>query len=161
MEFDWMLAVKAAITAALGAFSAFWGWLGWLIAAWVVLMALDYITGTAAAMKNGEWASHTAREGIWHKMGEVVVVIIAAFADGLLSIIMEQLPMVEIALPEIGLLLPLVLVWYAITELGSIAENAQRMGAPIPAWLIKLMANGKEAVDAAGDKLTGGGDSQE
>ena len=34
MEFDWMLAVKAAITAALGAFSAFWGWLGWLIAAW-------------------------------------------------------------------------------------------------------------------------------
>ena len=161
MEFDWMLAVKAAITAALGAFSAFWGWLGWLIAAWVVLMALDYATGTAAAMKNGEWASQTAREGIWHKAGEVVVVIIAAFADGLLSIIMEQLPMVEIALPEIGLLLPLVLVWYAITELGSIAENAQRMGAPIPAWLIKLMANGKEAVDAAGDKLTGGGDSQE
>ena len=156
MEFDWMLAVKAAIAAALGAFSAFWGWLGWLIAAWVVLMALDYITGTAAAMKNGEWASHTAREGIWHKMGEVVVVIIAAFADGLLSIIMEQLPMVEIALPEIGLLLPLVLVWYAITELGSIAENAQRMGAPIPAWLVKLMANGKDAVDAAGDKLTGG-----
>lgn len=156
MEFDWMLAVKAAITAALGAFSAFWGWLGWLIAAWVVLMALDYATGTAAAMKNGEWASHTAREGIWHKMGEVVVVIIAAFADGLLSIIMEQLPMVEIALPEIGLLLPLVLVWYAITELGSIAENAQRMGAPIPAWLVKLMANGKEAVDAAGDKLIGG-----
>ena len=156
MEFDWMLAVKAAITAALGAFSAFWGWLGWLIAAWVVLMALDYITGTAAAMKNGEWASHTAREGIWHKMGEVVVVIIAAFADGLLSIIMEQLPMVEIALPEIGLLLPLVLVWYAITELGSIAENAQRMGAPIPAWLVKLMANGKEVVDAAGGKLTGG-----
>ena len=156
MEFDWMLAVKAAITAALGAFSAFWGWLGWLIAAWVVLMALDYATGTAAAMKNGEWASHTAREGIWHKMGEVVVVIIAPFADGLLSIIMEQLPMVEIALPEIGLLLPLVLVWYAITELGSIGENAQRMGAPIPAWLIKLMANGKDAVDAAGDKLTGG-----
>lgn len=161
MEFDWMLAVKAGLTAALGAFSAFWGWLGWLIAAWVVLMALDYATGTAAAMKNGEWASHTAREGIWHKMGEVVVVIIAAFADGLLSIIMEQLPMVEIALPEIGLLLPLVLVWYAITELGSIAENAQRMGAPIPAWLVKLMANGKDAVDAAGDKLTGGGDSQE
>ena len=160
MEFDWMLAVKAAITAALGAFSAFWGWLGWLIAAWVVLMTLDYITGTAAAMKNGEWASQTAREGIWHKAGEVVVVIIAAFADFLLSIVMEQLPMVEIALPEIGLLLPLVLVWYAITELGSIAENAQRMGAPIPAWLVKLMANGKEAVDAAGDKLTGG-DSQE
>ena len=156
MEFDWMLAVKAAITAALGAFSAFWGWLGWLIAAWVVLMALDYITGTAAAMKNGEWASQTAREGIWHKAGEVVVVIIAAFADFLLSIVMEQLPMVEIALPEIGLLLPLVLVWYAITELGSIAENAQRMGAPIPAWLVKLMANGKDAVDAAGDKLTGG-----
>ena len=156
MEFDWMLAVKAAIAAALGAFSAFWGWLGWLVAAWVVLMALDYATGTAAAMKNGEWASHTAREGIWHKMGEVVVVIIAAFADGLLSIIMEQLPMVEIALPEIGLLLPLVLVWYAITELGSIVENAAAMGAPIPGWLLKLLALGKDAVDGAGNGLGGG-----
>lgn len=156
MEFDWMLAVKAAIAAALGAFSAFWGWLGWLVVAWVALMALDYATGTAAALKSGTWASHTAREGIWHKTGEVVVVIIAAFADALLSIVMEQLPLVEIALPEIGLLLPLVLVWYAITELGSIAENAQRMGAPIPAWLVKLMATGKDAVDAAGDKLTGG-----
>ena len=156
MEFDWMLAVKAAIAAALGAFSAFWGWLGGLVAAWVVLMALEYATGTAAAMKNGEWASHTAREGIWHKMGEVVVVIGAAFADGLLSIIMEQLPMVEIALPEIGLLLPLVLVWYAITELGSIVENAAAMGAPIPGWLLKLLALGKDAVDGAGNGLGGG-----
>lgn len=159
MEFDWMVAIKATVAAVLGAFSAFWGWLGWLMVVWVALMALDYATGTAAALKSGTWASHTAREGIWHKAGEVVVVIISAFADGLLAIVMEQLPLVEIALPEMGLLLPLVLVWYSLTELGSLVENAASMGAPIPSWLIKLLAIGKDAVDAAGDKLSGG-DSQ-
>lgn len=159
MEFDWMVAIKATVAAVLGAFSAFWGWMGWLVVVWVALMALDYATGTAAALKSGTWASHTAREGIWHKAGQVVVVIIAAFADGLLAIVMEQLPLVEIALPEMGLLLPLVLVWYSLTELGSLVENAASMGAPIPSWLIKLLAIGKDAVDAAGDKLSGG-DSQ-
>ena len=53
MEFDWMTAIKAGLTAVIGAFTAFWGWLGWLAFAWVVLMALDYITGTAAAVKAG------------------------------------------------------------------------------------------------------------
>lgn len=150
-----MLAAKAAIAAVVGAFSAFWGWMGWLMVTWVVLMALDYLSGTAAALKTGTWASHAAREGIWHKAGEVVVVIVAAFADWLLGIVMEQLPVVEIALPEMGLLLPLVLVWYALTELGSIIENAQVMGAPIPAWLVKLMEVGKGAVDKTGESLTG------
>ena len=52
-------------------------------------------------------------------------------------------------------LLPLVLVWYCITELRSIAENAALMGAPIPEWLRKLLEAGKQAVDDAGERLTG------
>lgn len=160
MEFDWMLAVKAAIAAVAGAFTAFWGWMGWLIVAWVVLMALDYVTGTAAALKNGQWASHTAREGIWHKAGQVVVVIVAALCDGILGTVVSQLPFVGLHLPDVGLLLPLVLVWYCLTELGSIIENAQAMGAPIPGWLVKLMEVGKGAVDQAGDKLSGDTDGK-
>ena len=157
MEFDWMLAVKAAITAALGAFSAFWGWLGWLIAAWVVLMALDYITGTAAAMKNGEWASHTAREGIWHKTGMIVVVIVAAGADLLLAAVLAHLPAIQLPVEFSGLICPIVLVWYIITELGSMAENAAEMGAPVPSWLLSLLEVAQDAVDSAGNKLDGDG----
>lgn len=156
MEFDWMLAIKATVAAVFGAFSAFWGWMGWLMVAWVVLMAMDYVTGTAAALKGGVWASNMARNGIWHKAGQVVVVIVAVIADGVLGVIVSQLPVVTLSLPECGLLLPLVLVWYTLTELGSIIENAARMGAPIPSWLTKLLAITKDAVDDAGDKLTGG-----
>ena len=45
------------------------------------------------------------------------------------------------------LVLPVILVWYIFTELGSIAENATDMGAPVPAWLTKLLAAGKQAAD--------------
>lgn len=155
MEFYWMRTAKTAVAAVVVALSAFWGWLGWLAAAWVVLMALDYLSGTAAALKNGQWASSTAREGIWHKMGQVVVVLVAALADTVLATVIKQLPVVELSLPQTGLLLPLVLVWYALTELGSIVENAGEMGAPIPAWLQKLLAVGKDAVDGAGNGMGG------
>ena len=43
-----------------------------------------------------------------------------------------------------GVVLPVVLVWYIFTELGSIAENAAAMGAPVPGWLVRILAQGKE-----------------
>ena len=36
------------------------------------------------------------------------------------------------------------LVWYVFTELGSIAENGAAMGAPVPSWLLSLLAESKE-----------------
>ena len=103
MEFDWMRALKGALTTIIGAFSAFWGWMGWLVVAWVVLMALDYATGTAAALKGGSWSSRAAREGIWHKTGEVVVVLVAALGDTVLATVVEQLPLhrAQIFLPQL------------------------------------------------------------
>lgn len=153
MEFDWMIALKAGLAAVIGAFSAFWGWMGWLVAIWVFLMAVDYLSGTAAAVKTGTWASKTAREGIWHKMGELVVVVVAALADRVLMVVVAQLPLIDIALPGTGLLLPMVLVWYCVTELGSILENAAAMGAPIPEWMIRILDSVEKKVDDAGDNL--------
>ena len=46
-------------------------------------------------------------------------------------------------------------VWYVIGELGSLAEHAVHMGADVPEWLPKILAAGKSAVDAAGDKIVG------
>ena len=40
-----------------------------------------------------------------------------------------------------------VLVWYIFTELGSIAENAAAMGAPVPGWLVRILAQGKEEAE--------------
>ena len=104
---------KAVVAAVCGAFTAAFGWLGWLVVAWAACMALDWVSGSAAAASKGQWSSGAARAGIWHKAGMLVVV----------------------------------LVWYIFTELGSIAENAAKMGAPVPAWLVRLLAEGKEKTE--------------
>ena len=52
-----------------------------------------------------------------------------------------------------GLICPVVLVWYVISELGSITENAVDMGAPVPGWLTKLLLVSKQAIDRAGEQL--------
>lgn len=145
--------IKLAITAMVGALSAVWGWMGWLVVGWVVCMAIDYISGSAAAAKAGEWSSSKARDGIWHKAGMVVVVLVSAGADMLLDIVVERIPAIQLPFELGGLICPVVLVWYIVTELGSITENAMAMGAPVPNWLSRLLAAGKNAVDAAGDAI--------
>lgn len=145
-----LLTFKAAIVAFFTALGSFLGWKGIMAIAWVAVMALDYISGTAAACKNGEWSSSTARQGLWHKGGMILVVIVAAIADGVMTIICEHLPL-GIAWPNI--ILPLVLAWYIITELGSILENAVKLGATVPCWLTKLMKASLKAVDNTGETV--------
>lgn len=143
------LAIKAAIVALCGGFTAAFGWLGWLIVAWVVCMVIDWISGSAAAAAKGEWSSAVARAGIWHKAGMILVVIVAALADCVLAMAVEHLP--GLAIDYSTLVLPMVLAWYIFTELGSIAENATDMGAKVPSGLTRLLAAGKQAVDKTAD----------
>lgn len=143
-----MAALKAAIAAGLAAIGTFLGWKGILLLAWVVVMALDYISGTAAACKEGQWSSTVAREGLWHKGGMICTVVVSALADWVLVLLSEHL---TIGLQWPGVVLPLVAAWYVITELGSILENAVKMGAKVPGWLIKLLKASAHVVEAAGE----------
>lgn len=55
---------------------------------------------------------------------------------------------------EYGVLFgPLVVAWYVITELGSILENAGKLGAPLPAWFKKAIGALQGSVDHVGEKL--------
>ena len=131
------LYAKAAVAALCGAFTAAFGWLGWLVLAWAACMA---------AASRGEWSSAAARAGIWHKAGMVVVVCVAALTDLVLNVAVENLPAFGdgVGFDFEGVVLPVVLVWYIFTELGSIAENGAAMGAPVPSWLLSLLAESKE-----------------
>lgn len=139
--------IKGAIALLLATLTALWGWLGWAIILWAVCVALDYASGTAAAKKAGEWSSAIARDGLWHKLGEIFAVLVAALCDISLSVVMEA---AGVPLPfEVGpVITPLVLLWYIITELGSITENAGRLGAPVPVWLQKSLKDYKKKLDA-------------
>lgn len=143
-----MLTVKTAIVAACTALGAFLGWKGVMLLAWVLVMALDYISGTMAACKKGEWCSATAREGLWHKGGMIAVVIVAAIADWIMVIVAEHIP---IGIQWPGIIMPLVLAWYIVTELGSILENAVKMGANVPGWLVKLLKSSANLMETAGE----------
>jgi len=145
---------KAAMAAVLGLLTGLWGWFGWLVVGWIGCMALDYLTGSLAAAKAGDWSSGKAREGIWHKMGMVIIVVVAAVADMLIRMVLDYIPAIQLPFHYCCVLAPIVLVWYIVTELGSIAENAAVMGAPVPKWLLKLLETVNETIDKAGDGLS-------
>ena len=147
---DTLVAIKAAIGVAITAISAFLGWRGVLAVVWVIAMLLDFGTGTAAAIVSGNWSSKVARMGIWHKAGMFAVVIVAALADLGLGVLCAT---IELGMSWPGMVMPLVLAWYIITELGSILENAVAMGAPVPAWLTRMLKASLSAVNkAAGEE---------
>ena len=147
---NYLTEIKIGIAAFFTALSAWLGWQGVMALVWVAAMAVDYITGTAAAMKEGQWSSAVARQGLWHKGGMIAVVTVALLADWALGMLCQHL---QLGITWTSILVPLVLAWYIMTELGSILENAVKMGAPVPAWLVKLLKTGLKAVDTAAETL--------
>ncbi|MBQ9663672.1 MAG: phage holin family protein [Oscillospiraceae bacterium] len=148
--------IKAAIAATIAFMTALWGWVGWAIIIWLGCVVLDYLAGTAAAQKAGEWSSSIARAGLWHKLGEIFAALVAALCDVALTVILKGTG-IEIGLDVGPLITPVVLMWYIITELGSIVENAGKLGAPVPAWLKRLLKQYKNSID----QQHGGGDEPE
>ena len=118
---------------------------------------LDYISGTAAAHKNGEWSSDIAREGLWHKLGEIFAVLVAALCDIALRVIVEGSG-INIGISLSAVVTPIVLLWYIFTELGSIAENAEKLGASVPAWIKNGLKQYRDKIDH--DQSRGGGDEK-
>ena len=141
--------IKSAIVMAAAAVSAWLGWTGVLaVIVLPIVMALDYFTGTAAAKAHGEWSSQVAREGVWHKLGEIIAVVVAACCDLMLYIVLHTAAaniLGDFKFRAVFLLL--VSLWYILTELGSILENCARLGAPIPKALIEGIGRLKHKVD--------------
>ena len=148
-----ILHLKAAAAGVIAIFTALWGWFGWVVFAWIVSMIIDYLTGSAAALRAGEWSSKAARDGIWHKVGSIVAVIVAALLDVVIGHLLANVPGVELPFTYTVLLSPLVVIWYILTEAGSIIENAGALGAPIPVWLTKMIAALESKVDEVGNSI--------
>ena len=142
---------KIMLTGAVLAVVGLIGWQGVLVLAWVLLMCLDYASGWMAAKKTKTWKSETARDGIMHKGGMVLVVAAAGLADAVLWVAWEQIGLMNVEWP--WLVLALTLVWYCLTEIGSILENAGKMGAPVPEWFAATLDAGLHIVDSKGEEV--------
>lgn len=80
-----------------------------------ILIAMDYISGIAAAASRGDLQSSKMREGLWHKLGEVGAILLA-------YLVAEEGH--YIGLPyQIDLLIPAVIIWLSVMEITSILEN--------------------------------------
>ena len=153
MENNTLVTLKAAISGALAVASSLLGWFGWMVVVWVSLMLADWLIGSAAAMKAGIWSSAKLREGAWHKGGMVIIVIVALVADWLIGTLITHIPGVILPFEYTVLIGPLVIIWYILGELGSLAEHAVSMGAKVPTWLPRILDISKDAVDAAAEAI--------
>ena len=139
-----LLVWKTAIVTFFTALGAALGWKGVMLLIWLGAMLLDYISGTCAACKSGQWCSAKAREGLWHKAGMILVILVAGIADIVMGVACANL---HLGIAYTGLVLPLVLAWYIITELGSILENAVKLGVKIPEWLTKMLKTSLASIE--------------
>lgn len=87
----------------------------WLLA----FIAIDYMTGTAAAFKSGEWSSNTGFVGILKKF---VIVSVVAMCHGLDAVCGTEI------------MRNAAVFAYCLNEFGSVVENLERlnMGKVIP-----------------------------
>lgn len=122
------------------------------------LMIVDYITGMAASKKESidhpddaayGWSSAKGARGILKKVGYMAVIAVAATLDYMAMVLAGQLGM---GIPKSTFFCLLTATWYILNELLSIAENAGRLEADVPKWLMKYIAALKSKIDDEGDK---------
>lgn len=133
-----------------------------LLAVLCAFMVIDYLTGMGASKKEAidhpgdtayGWNSRKGAKGILKKVGYVCVIVVAIALDYVIVILAGQIGVDVHGNTFFGLL---VTAWYILNEMLSITENAGRMGADIPTWLLRYIAVLKDKIDDEGDK--GGSD---
>lgn len=142
--------VKAAITAIIAFVTTLIGWKGIAALIWLCCILLDYVAGSLAAKKENNWSSAAAREGLWHKLGEIFAVLVAALCDIALGVVIEGTGL-QLGFDISSFITPVVLTWYILTELGSIIENCGKLGAPIPKWFAQYVSKAKNTIDIQKD----------
>lgn len=86
--------------------------LGWLL----IFIVTDYATGTAAAVKNGEWSS---KFGFWGIAKKVFILALVSLCHGtdVLNPLQETVSLRDVCAFA-----------FALNELGSVVENIDRLG---------------------------------
>lgn len=78
-----------------------------------LLVAIDYFSGTVAALKNGEWCSTQSFQGLFKKVFLFVIIGVCNALDHVLNVEFFR---------------NISLFAYAVNEAGSVVENIEKMG---------------------------------
>ena len=116
----------------------------------VAVMLLDYISGMTAAWSEKTLSSRYGVIGIVKKVGYIALVAVGMVVDYLLTSVLSN---VGINLPInycFGLMVTVLLI---INELISILENLDRIGIPLPGFLVKVVNKLKNRIDEETEEL--------
>lgn len=122
-----------------------------------IFMAVDYITGMLASKSESldhpgdpayGWNSKKGAKGILKKVAHMCVIAAAIALDYLIVMLAGRIGLDVHSSVFFGLL---VTCWYILNELLSIIENAGRMGADVPEWLLRYIAVLKDKIDKEGN----------
>lgn len=100
-----------------------------------ILIIMDIVCGTVAAMRNKELCSSIAREGMYNKIGEAMFLLIGIIANEILA--MPPFDGLGIS-PNIAYLVAAYIAWM---ELVSILENICKINPELPFAKILMMFN--------------------
>lgn len=99
----------------------------------LVLMGFDILTGFINAWRRKRISSSKLRDGIAHKFGEILIIIVSLFLQ------------YSLGMPEE--ICTFLTIYIIIMECISILENCEKLGVKVPAWLtdkLKSVAEGGE-----------------
>lgn len=132
--------------------AALFGEYWFLFATFLVLNAIDYITGIVKAKLANVENSNKGRIGIIKKVGYWVVIGIAFFIGFAFE---EMGAKIGIDLSFAPLFGWLTLATFLINEIRSILENLILIGVKVPNWLIKGLEVAAKAVESKGGQDVG------
>lgn len=108
-----------------------------------VFVLLDVVSGLAAAIKNKELSSSVMHEGLYNKLGEILLLVVAMFVASIL----EVYPFTQLGIPpEVTYLVDL---YITLMELVSILENICKLNPNLP--IAKILDIFDIEIDGSGD----------
>lgn len=119
----------------------------------VFLMIVDYISGMLAAKKEAYenpndrkygWSSKKSILGIYKKLGYILTIVVAISMDYIIFYLAREMGIECGTNTMFGLL---ICIWFEINELISILENVGRLGAELPQFLKKSLAELKNNLE--------------
>ena len=128
--------LRAFIASMIAAVSMRLNILGDLLWLFLISVALDYLTGIAAAIYTKNLSSGAGLRGIVKKTGECFVIAVALITDDLISKTAAQL---GLSFTTGNTIAAAVTTWLILNELISILENIDKMNVPLPPFLLAAL----------------------
>lgn len=128
----------------------------WIVISLMAFILIDILTGLLKAWQAGDLSSSKSREGVIHKVSELIALAAGFGMDLVLPRILSDLTGKPIDFKVFGLTIAAYLI---LTEILSIVENLSQTGVVLPEPIVKRLRDYKGGID--GPQKQDDGDKQE